>query len=405
MAEDISVLMELLKNKDITVDRLMFLGFCGTFFFIPIATSPAVIMGLLTLSLWIFSGKFIKDRHLWLKQKWFFPVLLFMALPWIGLLYTNNIKTGLDFAAKSYYWLYAFAIASLSYKKYPAKTMINVFLLGLFFTVVVCITQFAGIIPQAKENQFGFINPITYILFLVFGMLLLSFYFRKAQKVKHKILCGVGILLYFLNIFLFIGTPGRTGYLTFILMTPLIVYNLLGQKHIFKITTIGFLIIVILFLSPIVQDILTDTRVHIKMYYQGNPNTSVGLRLHMWKGAIKIFLENPIIGVGTGGYQSAMKKYNSSLLSPDFQGFSQPHNSFLHMAVNFGTVGIISLCWIFFVFLKAGWEHKNNLIGFSILSFGIVVLIGSLTDTQILQVHTGILFAFFTGLQKALDER
>lgn len=386
-------------------DKLMFWGFCSTFFFIPVATTPAVIAGLLTLSLWIFTGRFIKDSHLWFKQKWFVPVLLFMSLPLIGLLYTDDIKTGLDFAKKSYYWLYAFAIASLPFQRYSPTLMLNAFLLGLSLAAVISITQLVGIFPMTKGIHMSFINPITYRLFLVFGMLILSFYFGKVKEIKQKILFGSGMLLYFLNLYLSIDIGGRSAYPSFILMTPLMIYNLLSQRHILKTAIISFFIMVALFLSPLVQNPLNDAKAWVKLYYEGDPNTSVGLRLHLWEGAVRIFLENPIIGVGTGGYQSAMKKYETPMLRPELRGFSQPHNSFLYMAANFGIVGVILLCWIFFVFLEKGWKHRDNLIGFSILSFGLVVLIGSLTDTQILQVHTGLLFAFLMGLQSALGEK
>lgn len=387
-----------------SVDRLMFWGFCGTFFFMTISTSLTVIFGLLTLSLWVFSGKFVKDRSLWLKEKWFLPVLLFTALPWIGLLYTNDVRTGLNFAIKSHYWLYAFAITSFTFQKYQIKVLINSFLLGLYLVSVISFAQFIGIFPMTKGQHVGFINPITYRHFLVFGMLLLSFYFGKAPEIKQKILFGCGIFLYFLNLCLFIGAPGRTAYLSFILTIPLMIYNLLGQRYILKITTLSLLIMAALLLSPIVQDPLNDTKTQIKLYYEGNPNTSVGLRLHMWNGAIKIFLENPIIGVGTGGYKNAMKKYETPQLAPECREFSQPHNSFLYMATNFGIVGLISICWLLFIFLRKGWIHRDNLIGFSILSFGMILVIGSLTDTQILQVHTAMLFALLTGLKGSLDE-
>ncbi|MGD2079954.1 MAG: hypothetical protein PVJ36_02335, partial [Nitrospirota bacterium] len=97
-----------LKKYDFHIERLMFYSFCGFFFLIPLATSPAVIAGLFTISIWIISGKFIRDRE-WLRKKWTLPVIAFMFLPWVGLLYTEDLQTGLGFAKKSYYWLYAFA--------------------------------------------------------------------------------------------------------------------------------------------------------------------------------------------------------------------------------------------------------------------------------------------------------
>lgn len=327
-----------------------------------------------------------------------------MIIPWVGLTYSNSAPNALKFAGRTYYWLYAFVIASLPLQERQGKILIKVLLGGLFATGIICLMQFSGIFPLIKEAQFGFINPITYILLLVFGMLVLSFCFSNADKIKHRIYLGSGILLYFLNICLYLGAPGRTAYLVFILMSPLMTYYLLGRRHILRIALTGLLVLTVLFLSPIFQDPLRDTIEQIRMYNSGNPNTSVGLRLHMWRGAVQIFSENPILGVGTGGYQVAMKKYETPALNPEFREFTQPHNSFLYMAANFGIVGVVSLCWVFFVVIRTGWRHRKNLTGFSILSFGLIVFIGSFTDTQILQIQTAILFALFTGLQKGLDE-
>jgi O-antigen ligase len=137
------------------------------------------------------------------------------------------------------------------------------------------------------------------------------------------------------------------------------------------------------------------------MYFNGDPVSSIGLRLHMWDGAIRIFMDNPLIGVGTGGYQLEMTKHGNSMLPASFN-FSQPHNSFLYMAVSFGILGFAVLCWMFYAFLKVGWRHRDNLLGFSILSYGIIMVTASITDSQIIEVHSAILFALFAGLQTSL---
>ncbi|MBI4690357.1 MAG: O-antigen ligase family protein [Nitrospirae bacterium] len=396
---ELSTLEELLRGKNITVDKLLFWGFCGTFFFIPVATSPAIITGILTLAIWVFSGKFTKDKNRWLKEKWVLPVFLISILPWIGLTYTSDVVKGLDFAKKSYYWLYAFAIASLTFHGYRAKALLNSFLLGLSFTAVAFGAQLIGIIPKPKVSSLGFIGHINASLLFVCGILILSFYFSKANGMKRKGLIAIVMAFFSLTVAFNIG---RIGYFTFMLLLPLVAYNLLGQRHILKIVGVSILIIGLFLMSPTVQTRISSVVSDIRAYEQMNPNTPIGLRLHMWKGAVKIFLDNPIIGVGTGGYQSAMKRYENPMLNLDLREFHQPHNSFLYMAASFGIIGLISLLYLFFIVLQNGWRYRDDLIGFSVLSFGLVLFIGSLTDSQILSVQTGMLFALFTGLQMAI---
>ena len=392
---------ELQKNVG-WIDRSLFWCFCSVFFFIPLATSPAVIAGCLALGIWLFSGKFWKERQNWLNQKWTKPVIVFALLPWTGLLWSNDISTGLHFAQKSYYWLYAFAIASTAFSVRDIRTLLNSFIAGLLLVSTISWMQFAGLIPFVKGLPTILAwggKYITLSLLFVFGILVLSFYFSRVREIKYKRFIIFLMLYFYSTLFL---SPGRIGYLTFGLLSPLIIYNLLGQRHIIKIAAITTLITGALFLSPTVQSRVALVTNDVKSYREMNPDTSVGLRLHVWKGAIRIFLENPIFGTGTGGYQLAMKKYETPQLPCEVYKFSQPHNSFLYMAANFGMVGLSSLFWLFGVLLKNGWQNRQHITGFSILTFTLVLLIGSLTDTQILSVATGMLFALLTGLQKHL---
>ena len=71
--------------------------------------------------------------------------------------------------------------------------------------------------------------------------------------------------------------------------------------------------------------------------------------------------------------------------------------------VSFGIVGLITLCWLFLAMLKNGWRHINTPLGFSLFSFTLVLIIGSVTDTQILPFPTATALALFAGIAEAVD--
>ncbi len=380
---------------------LLFYSFCLLFFLLPIAKSPPLIAGGLVILIWVISGSFIKDYKRWIKQDWTPPVLLFIILTWVGLIWTNDLENGISFAEKSYYWLFAFAISSIPH----AKTFyfIWAFIAGLSLNATTAILQYAGIVPYLKEGSAtGFLtgmNPyISYSLMLVLGMLILSFLFAKMTKNWQKISLVILIAAYIFNLSII---HGRSGYIAFIFLSPILIYNLAGKKHFLKSMIAAALLSSLFFLSPTVQHRINLIKEEVTLYYQGHKNTSVGLRLHMWDGSLKIFMDNPLIGVGTGGFEGALKKYRPD---PSLSGLDQPHNSFLYMATSFGAIGVFSILWLFVVFLKKGWKYKGNIQGYSMLMFGIVLIIGSMTDTQILSRITGILFALFMGMQVNEDE-
>lgn len=380
------------KTNNLTSDRLLFWGFCGLFFFLPVATSPAVITGALTLAIWVFSGKVFKDYKKWLCSKWFYAVLLFTLLPWAGLTYTDDLSTGLRFAYKTHYWLFALAITSLSFEEYDAKTLFNSFLAGLSITASGSISQYAGVFPLLKHTPTLLMNHINISLFLVFGILVASFYFKAASTFRQKAYLLGLMALYFLGLSV---STGRSGYLAFILLSPWIFHTIFGKKYLVLAVVSALVVAGLLLWSPTVQDRIRAASDDLKVFNEGKRGTSIGSRLIMWEGAMKIVREHPVMGVGTGGYKNAMARLSGN---PQKQHPTQPHNGFVYMAVSFGVAGLVSIIWLFVVYMKKGWQASDGLIRHSILSFGLIFIIGNMTDSQILTFSTAVMFSLLTGL-------
>jgi O-antigen ligase len=387
------------SNKSEWSGRLLFGSLWCLFFFISFATSPAVIAGGLAIGIWLLSGKCFQNRHQWLNQSWTAPVFFFMLLPWLGLLWTNDMTAGLKIATKSYYWLYAFILASSGFPQKTARKLLKAFIAGLGFICVLSLLQFTGILTHTKALPSILTEApgiATASLMLVFGIMVVSFFFSKAAGFKLKVFWASLMLLFFVTLAL---SHGRAGHLAFVLLLPLLLYTLTGRKAVILLVPISLALAGALLFSPVVQNRISMAMNDIKEYQQTNPNTSVGLRLHMWKGALRIIGENPVLGVGTGGYALAMKKYEPPQLLPEFHVLSHPHNSFLYMAVSFGIPGTLSLIWLLYVFLDYGWRNRAILAGFSVFSFGLILIIGSMTDTQILCLGTAKMFALLMGMR------
>jgi O-antigen ligase len=362
-----------------------------------------VISGALFLSFWIFSGRIVKNRRDWLNQQWTIVVIVLMLLPWIGLLWAEDPAAGLKLAKKSYYWLYAFAIASLAFSRNSVTTLLGAFIAGLSVLTLFSLIEFAGFgeVVKALPTMYKGTKHIITSLFHVFGMLVLSFYFPRVSGTRRK-----GLVLFLMAVFFLslAAGKGRIGYLAFAVLSPLIIYNIFGRIRMATIAAISALIIVALALSPTVRDRAAQAYEDIESYRSLDPNTSIGLRLVMWNAAVKVFLDSPVIGAGTGGYKSAMKNYEHKNLHPAYRNFSHPHNSFLYMAASYGIVGVAALVWLLALLFRNGWRCRNSALGFSMLAFALVLTTGSLTDTQILNVHTAMLFGLFAGLQGHLGE-
>ena len=382
------------RTWDGKVEIFLYWNICAVFFFIPISTSLLEISSVLALAVWLFSGKWIRDRGKWWHEAWVKPVLLFMFLPLIALLWAEDLARGLDLASKSYYWLLSFTVASLSFKHYSYKRLLDAFLWGLLFSACVVVLQVVGIVPLEGARAAAFMGPITLSLFFVLGMVLISYYFSRAPTLRQKTVTVAVMLLFAFGL---AATGGRIGYLICLLLSPWILYNLFGRRYILGMVVAVSLAVVVVATVPVVRQRVVEAVKNTEAFLAGGQkNSSVGLRFQMWSGAVHIFLDNPLLGVGTGGFNSAIREYSDE---PLLQGFDQPHNSYLYIASSYGAVGLFSLFWLFAVFFLKGWRARNTLEGCSIIAFALVFFLGSMTDSQILSLATAKMFSLFMGMK------
>lgn len=387
---------------NITSDKLLFWAFCLFFLSIPIGTSPAVISGAIALAIWVFSGKFYKDRDKWLYQSWSIPTILFMLLPVVGLLWSNDIHEGWKFAQRNYYYLYAFAIASLSLSRENIKTFMHCFLAGM---VVLCICSlihfFSGDITEETKLPSMFLTrSSTASLWLVFSLLVLSFFYAHAKTKLYRwvYLCLFAFFLFMLGI----GT-GRIGHVAFVLTCPIMMIYFLGRQRAALAVVLAVVIAVGFIFTPMVQHRFEKIKNDIMLYEQGRPFTDAGIRFSMWQSAVKVFLDNPLIGAGAGGYKQAGAKYQHPNLTEAIPG--DPHNSYLYIASSFGILGLGIFGWFMYEYVKTAWILRSHIEGAVVLFYASIIVIGSFTNTQILALGTAKLFTVFAGIKYTIESK
>jgi O-antigen ligase len=377
---------------------VLFWLICLVFATIPVAPAPKGIAMVLLMVFWLFSGSFWTERGRWMQQDWLPPLLLIFFLPWVGLLWSVDVTTGLKYAQRSVYWLYAPVAATISYRRYGSKFLVFAFLSGLFVSVGVSVLQYVSLIPMYKAVGYGLLNHITYSLLIVAGLLFLAYLYREYHRAVARFWICFGMLLLVWNLSVGIS---RAGYLAFILAIPWMAVVMFTRKQIVVISVCCVLAISALALSPVVQSRLAAIHSDISQYQQGQGMTSIGLRFHMWKGAIEIWRENPVLGVGTGGYRRALMNVVSD---PKYAIYTHPHNSLLYMAVSYGIVGVCVFVWLIYLVVRRGWLARATMEGRVILVSLFIIGVGSLTDTQIMGHATGLLLGLVSGLPVGEDE-
>lgn len=129
----------------------------------------------------------------------------------------------------------------------------------------------------------------------------------------------------------------------------------------------------------------------IRLYRQGDPDTSLGARFEMWRGASQLALSKPLLGWGEANYNSAMRALVEQGKAHEIvTHFGHPHNEFLNAAAKRGLLGVLALLALYLVPLKmfAGGLRSPNLTCRSLATAG--------TLLPVAYIDFGLSQAFFS---------
>ena len=113
--------------------------------------------------------------------------------------------------------------------------------------------------------------------------------------------------------------------------------------------------------SPQLQWTTTTFIRDYQIYKELNQPTSIGVRLEFWQKSLRFIAEAPVIGHGTG---STRGLFEQAATGPKVlaggQVVSNPHNQTLHVAIQWGVIGVIVLYAIWWLHLSAVSRRRSR---------------------------------------------
>ncbi|MCP4024146.1 MAG: O-antigen ligase family protein [Desulfobacteraceae bacterium] len=379
----------------IDADGFIFWFVALTFLLLPTGTAPPLIAVGLALAVWLFSGRFLKAGHI-LTRSFFWPVIPFLVLPWIGLLYSLDPELGMDYAMKTKYWIVLLVTAGLVLDEQRIRILIHFFWAGLFMGAALALIQFAGFVKPIDHMFLGFGIVHTLIsMYLIIGILTASFYFKSAKTKGYKIL-----LIVLMAAFLFHLTVlrGRSGYLMFACFSPFVAANLMYSFSKKIKVALCILMILSLSLSPVVRQTIHTTMTNLEAQKQKiaqGVDVEEFPRFFIIRSAVEQLIAHPFIGIGTGSLAHPTRLEGHEV--------AHPHNNILYMGVSFGLFGILACLWLFWTLFIRSWKHRATPLGYFIMSICLVLFFGGVFDTHILNTGTLLLLAMGYGLLNCLE--
>lgn len=161
---------------------------------------------------------------------------------------------------------------------------------------------------------------------------------------------AIAVALLALSNVLFV-LSGRSGHVVAIAMLSLAIMWQLPHRLRALVVLLPFVLALALFFSSSkVRDRLTTVKNEVQAYSnQHKAVTSSGIRLELWRRAIKIISEHPVAGLGIGSWSTEYNRLENEKnpANVPIDGNGNPHQEFLQWGVQLGLPGMLLLLGLF----------------------------------------------------------
>ncbi|MES2193989.1 MAG: O-antigen ligase family protein [Pseudomonadota bacterium] len=128
---------------------------------------------------------------------------------------------------------------------------------------------------------------------------------------------------------------------------------------------------------------------------QNNPS-GVGSRLEFWQKSLRFFAQAPVIGHGTGSTRGLFEQAAAGQIGARAEVVANPHNQTLHVAIQWGVLGIVVLYALW-------WKHLTLFRGEGLAAWiGLLVVVQniltSLFNSHLFDFHEGWIYVLGVGV-------
>lgn len=301
------------------------------------------------------------------------------------------------------------------------RTLFLTIIISFFLVTMLSIleknpSEFFNFLQLNKTHKMFYKGYANHAVFYLPFITVYILSFKEFGWKKYLTICtlSLGILLVFFY-------NSRTALIA--ISTALFMIFLLLKRH--KILIVGIIIFILFILILISSNsdylVKYKTLVNPKTYVT---NQGLSNRLGVWKGAIDIIKERPLIGYGYGWKKMAwvikdsniveywqknrLDSYNYYVIEAHLSyGRVNPHNLILQIMFEIGIIGLIIFLWLWITviikIIKLGFLHYNPTIeirNFAKGSLGILIAYGliNITNGFWQEVYGNLIFLFIASI-------
>lgn len=366
------------------------------------------VAGLLVI-LWLAEGNFASKWQETKSNPVVISFLVFVALHFVGMLWTTDTVWGLNILKKQ--WKFLLLPVFMSFvRREHIKYYLLAYLLSISLSELLSYLMWFGVIPPfgsaTAENPTPFMSHISYNPFLAFAVYLLleNLLFGQGLSKWQKITYSIFAVTMTINMFI---TGGRAGQIMYFLVLVLLAFQFFKRNLVKAIAFCGVVIPTIFFIfytnSQLFHDrvnLAIDEAVHFEEMKKDVAKmslSSVGLRLTYLLNTAEIVESSPVFGVGTGDFKIAYEAVNNKN-SPGIEIPPHPHNMYMLVAAQLGIVGLLVFLSMFYFQIKQAMRCSDPVLQAVGIGMPLLFMVIMLSDAYLLGHYTTLLFVFFSAI-------
>jgi len=370
---------------------------------------------------WIFEGNFRQRfNDVYYYRFPFFLITSFYIWHIIGLFYSENMDDALfEIEVKFSFLLFPILFIGVnSLYRINRVKLFKVFILGNAAAGIFCIIKSLyfiyihygfGSAEVFRIYMFYtrvsvFLHPSYFAMYIVFSLVLIEYLFFN-KHIKSRNFKIMYLFIAALFIFLIYLLSSRAGVISlFIICTAYLFYYFFRIKKIGTRVLVSFLLIILallmlynsrfnlLFQNKYVSNSnKNEIKVESANTGPSQPDVSSNVRLKIWNSAWIIFLQNPLLGLGTGDIKIELtSEYIRSNNEVALNSNLNVHNQYLETLTELGIIGLMLLISLIFFALWKSYTTKNSLL----LVFILIIAFNFLFETM-LNTQAGVVFICF----------
>ncbi len=362
----------------------------------------------LCLLLFIIRLFLLKDVVVQQKAKHYYLLMLiyFVAMA-LSLIYTPDLGDGLmRFQGQTTKLIMAMIlIETIASAGEARKYLFAAVAGGTILSLIIIFQQNVLHMPQR-----GWVwNPVHAGMLLAFSALLALVLVLYEKKAGIRAAVASAFIIHGYALYL---NQTRGAWLAFGCAMLILPFVMRSMKPSVKLAYVGMLaiVLVVLLQTPVVRTRIEATIEDLKQTSAVRSETSLGGRYQMWKASTSMFLHNPVLGVGLGGWEPAIREMvKQKVVTSEVLNYNQSHSIYFDVLSTRGIVGCITFIAVVVYPLFYAWRKRDRgveMFGTLIIVSTMGFLVAGLTDTL---VYIRGVFIFYimlvgTGLAVLMKE-